>query len=483
MTLQDTVKRLHEAFPDVILSDGSNLRILAQDGSNRIYGRVTLPDGSTLIATIGSNKDENIAFISIAEALHKANINVPVIKRVSDDGLCYLQTDLGDKSLYDVLGETRIEGGYTPETLELLKHVMRDLARIHWVASEYVDFTKCFPVEAMSQRDIMWDLNYFKYCFLKPFGIEVDEVGLENDFVKLTDYILQCVAGQPREVFMYRDFQSRNVLVQHGVPGYIDFQGGRKGFYLYDLISFIWQARVTYPYLVKGAMLNAYFEEAERCGVNIDREEAYTQLRYVQLFRRLQTLGTYGFRGKIEGKQKFISSIPKVVASILEMVDLQPEYPAIFEALNKIQTILDEQRDQNADDGLTVTVISFSYHKGYPTDSRGNGGGFIFDCRAIHNPGRYEEYKSLTGMDEPVQQFLDKDGEIDALLKSAIQQVDTSVDKYLSRGFNSLQVGFGCTGGQHRSVYAAEKMAKHLAERGDVRVRLIHREQGVDKTI
>lgn len=133
---------------------------------------------------------------------------------------------------------------------------------------------------------------------------------------------------------------------------------------------------------------------------------------------------------------------------------------------------------------LTVTIYSFSFKKGIPEDNSGNGGGYVFDCRSTHNPGKYDEYKQLTGLDQPVIDFLEKDGEILEFLSSVYTLVDHHVARFLERGFEHLQVSFGCTGGQHRSVYSAQHTAEHIKEKfPTVSIELIHRERGIQQTL
>lgn len=478
MTDAEMSRRIAAAFP--YLGEAA-VTLLPQAGSPRRYARLTMPVSSSLIATYSSNREENEAFVYLAECLKRGGVNVPGVTAVSPDGELYIQTDLGDLSLYDALSQARADGSYSADDMELLFATMRGLAQIHWHASELIDFSRCYPVSEMGRREMMWDLNYFKYCYLRPLLADLDEPGLEADFERLAENVGHAMQTQPRATFICRDCQSRNVMVTPQGPAFIDFQGGRRGPFLYDLASFIWQARAAYPDEVRRAMLSCYFRKARLLCPDIDEEAALASLGDILLLRRLQTLGAYGFRGNFERKPQFLTSAPAVAAAILDDAALVSRYPAIAKAIESV--IRSESADSGGEspEGLTVTVSSFSYRKGYPADLSGNGGGFIFDCRALHNPGRYDQYKPLTGMDAPVIEFLEKQGEVEPFIAHAEALVDAAVNKYLSRGFTSLSVGFGCTGGRHRSVYSAERMARHLAGRGDLSVHLIHREQGVDR--
>lgn len=473
-------QRIAAAFPSM---GEAAVTLLPQAGSARRYARLTLPGGDTLIATVSTNSRENAAFIYLAGRLAEAGVRVPQVTAVSPDGEAYLQSDLGDLSLYASLAPARASGSYSEADMGLLAATMRQLARVHWRASAMIDFAECYPVSEMGRREMMWDLNYFKYCYLRPLLPDLDEPGLEADFERLAGRVAHATDSQPMATFMLRDFQSRNVMVTPDGPALIDFQGGRRGPFTYDLASFIYQARAAYPAEVRRALLSSYFDEARSLCPALDEDEARRSLPDVLLLRRLQTLGTYGFRGNFERKPEFLSSAPAVVDSILADSDLTARYPAVTVALRQVAEKSAATVAGVTGQGLTVTVTSFSYRRGYPADPSGNGGGFIFDCRALHNPGRYDEYKPLTGMDRPVIEFLEKQGEVEPFIAHAEGLVDAAVDKYLSRGFTSLSVGFGCTGGRHRSVYSAERLGRHLAQRGDVRVRLVHREQGVDRVL
>ena len=473
---------------DMMGSTAIEISPLAESGSNRKYYRIKDLSGSReVVAVYNEDVAENEAFISIDEALLRGVIRVPQVLAVSDDRKAYLQEDLGDMSLYDLIKSHRNAPDDTAlaTTLNMmLDNAMRQLAHLHWHASSYIDFSRCYPVESMTARDIMWDLNYSKYCFLKPSYVSFDEARLQDDFDALCANILAAVDAQPSRVFMYRDFQSRNVMVRDDEIWFIDFQGGRSGLFLYDVVSFLWQGRAGFSDDERRRLIDVYFDEAQQVSEGIDRDNFIEMLPDVILFRSLQVLGAYGFRGNFEGKEAFKSSIPAVLENVAAVAgQLRDRYPEITAIVERLKQRYDAE-SVNLDDtyeGLTVTVTSFSYKKGYPEDLSGNGGGFVFDCRAIHNPGRYDEYKQLTGMDEPVKRFLEDDGEILPFIEHVKGLVSQSVDKYVKRGFKSLQVSFGCTGGQHRSVYSAETIARWLSERNDVRVHLIHREQGVDR--
>ena len=329
-------------------------------------------------------------------------------------------------------------------------------------------------------------MNYFKYCFLKATGVIFNEDKLENDFERLTNDLLAV----PSETFMYRDFQSRNVMLV-GDPdhpadcrlAYIDFQGGRRGPYYYDVASFVWQSRAKYPEDLKKELIEAYMEQLRLYKPNFDENEFLDNLRLFVLFRTLQVLGAYGFRGYFEKKPDFMkNSIVPAVANLRRLVTTTAfdQYPYLSEVINELVNMKDFTSEEKS---LTVRVMSFAYKKGIPHDPSGNGGGFVFDCRALNNPGKYDKYKAFTGLDDNVIKFLQKESTIDKWLEHVYAMVDESVERYKKRNFTDLMVCFGCTGGQHRSVYAAQHLAEHIHKKFNVRVELTHREQsGHDRT-
>ena len=341
-----------------------------------------------------------------------------------------------------------------------------------------MDFSYCYPLATFNRRSVLWDLNYFKYCFLKATGLEFQENLLEDDFERMADTLLQI---EP-QVFMYRDFQSRNVMIREGKPYFIDFQGGRKGPFYYDVASFLWQAKANYPDSLRQELLDEYLD-ALRPYHTIDKEQFLTTLRHFVLFRTLQVLGAYGFRGYFEKKAHFIQSVPYAIENLRQLLETDfPEYPYLCLMLRKLTELPQFASIRNRRK-LTVRVMSFSYKKGIPEDPSGNGGGYVFDCRAVHNPGKYEQYKQLTGRDKPVIDFLEQDGEILQFLEHVDALADAHVQRFLERGFTNLSICFGCTGGQHRSVYSAEHVAHHLNEKFGVRIRLIHREQHIEQIL
>lgn len=341
-----------------------------------------------------------------------------------------------------------------------------------------MDFGYCYPLAEFNRRSILWDLNYFKYCFLKTTGLEFQENLLEDDFEHMADALLQI---QP-QVFMYRDFQSRNVMLREGKPYFIDFQGGRKGPFYYDVASFLWQAKANYPDSLRQELIDEYLDALQPYHT-IGKEQFLATLRHFVLFRTLQVLGAYGFRGYFEKKAHFIQSVPYAIENLRQLLETDfPEYPYLCLVLRKL-TELPQFASVHNRRKLTVRVMSFSYKKGIPEDPSGNGGGYVFDCRAVHNPGKYEQYKQLTGRDKPVIDFLEQDGEILRFLEHVDALVDAHVQRFLERGFTNLSICFGCTGGQHRSVYSAEHVAHHLNEKFGVRIQLIHREQHIEQTL
>lgn len=450
--------------------------------SNRSYYRMSSPAG-TCIGVSGLDHAENNAFITIARHFRTKGIDVPEILAVSDDRMYYLQEDLGSEVLFDRYSGKEM----TEETEQLLCRTVALLPKIQFEGAAGLDFSVCYPQPEFDRRMVMFDLNYFKYCFLKPSGLEFNEIFLQEDFESLADDLLSCVSDVP--VFLYRDFNARNVMVRDGKPYFIDFQGGRRGPVHYDVASFIWHARSGFSERLKERMTDSYLESLSGY-VQTDRTVFMEQLRLFVLFRTLQVLGAYGFRGWTEHKANFIVSIPETVRSLADLMEgrscgdfstVCSRYPYLCETLERMSRLPRFDVPETSDGRLTVTVTSFSFKKGVPEDTSGNGGGYVFDCRSIHNPGRYPQYRKLTGRDAEVIRFLEDDGEITGFLEHVYGVVDPHVETYSRRGFTSLMVSFGCTGGQHRSVYCAEHLARHLSEHyPDVHVRLVHREQNLE---
>lgn len=449
---------------------------LTGDGSNRAYYRMTADDIS-LIGAVGTCVEENRAFIAIAESFLKCGLDAPRVLAVSEDELCYVQQDLGDTTLFVRMKESRESGSFADCDIDALCRVMSLLPDIQFRVAEKLDFKVCYPVEKFDRRAVFWDLNYFKYSFLKGVGVEFDESRLEDEFERLADMLLDGDC----ETFLYRDFQSRNIMWHDGRPFFIDFQGGRKGPIYYDVASFVGQARARYSADVVQKMIDAYLSSLSKY-CSVEREVFMKRLQCFRIFRLLQNLGTYGYRGIFERKKKFMESIP---AALAQLCALLAEVSETFPVLNELMAkVLQLPRFAPQEKGqLIVDVFSFSYHRGIPEDYSGNGGGFVFDCRAVHNPGRYNEYKKLNGMDAPVIEFLESNSTISAFLENVYGLVDEMVANYLERGFSHIQICFGCTGGQHRSVYSAEHTAWHLAQKFGVKVNVNHKMQNVAYTI
>ena len=448
--------------------------MIKQQGSNRVYTRVTDADGKTVIRVDGTNRDENRAFIYMSRHFAALGLPVPKVLWVSEDEMSYTQEDLGDTLLFDSI------------TPILLERAIRALAHIQIEGAKDFDWSVCFPVPTMDERSIRWDLNYFKYCFLKGTKIEFSEPKLEDDFDAL---VQKLTANANINTFLYRDCQSRNIMIKDGQPYFIDFQGGRRGPTQYDVASLLWQAKANIAPALREQMIDAYLDELKKLQPDLDEHEWRTALPHFVLFRTLQVLGAYGYRGYFERKQHFLESIPNALRNLKEIFTqnpiLQQEYPTLFLLSNQLSIPTVDRRStdsQSQHEALVVTIYSFSFKHGIPVDESGNGGGYVFDCRSTHNPGKYEEYKHLTGLDQPVIDFLEQDGEILTFLESVDKLIDHHVERFLERGFTHLQVSFGCTGGQHRSVYCAEHLAKHLKEKYDVQIELNHRERGIVKT-
>jgi len=450
--------------------------LLPLSGSNRHYFRLT--GERNLIGVSGTSVDENSAFIYMAGHFRKKGLPVPEVYCYSDDKLFYLQEDLGDTLLFNAIEKGRASSIFDEGERRLLHKTISLLPSIQVVGAEGFEFSRCYPQPEFDSRSILWDLNYFKYCFLKSTGVDFLENRLEDDFQQLCNVLLQ----DRSETFLYRDFQSRNVMIKDGEPYFIDFQGGRKGPVYYDVASFLWQAKAKYPKELKDELLNSYIKSL-RTHIQVDEADFRSQLRHFVLFRILQVLGAYGFRGYFEKKPHFIQSVPFAIDNLRDLlVEDYAEYPYLCDVLRRLTT-LKQFSEELKKRRLEVKIISFAYKKGIPEDSSGNGGGYVFDCRAINNPGKYERFNSFTGLDEPVIRFLEDESEVKDFLNHVYMLVDASVKRYLDRGFTNLMVCFGCTGGQHRSVYCAQRLAEHLHKKFGVKISLIHREQNMEQRL
>lgn len=469
--ITEQIKNLYRTYTG---HEAAEVTELPSSGSNRRYFRLHGPQ--TLIGVSGTSIEENRAFIYMADHFRQKGLPVPEVYAQSDDQSFYLQEDLGDTLLFDAIEKGRKSSVFDESEKTLLRQTITKLPEIQFVGSDGFDFSYCYPQEEFNQRSILWDLNYFKYCFLKATGMEFQENRLEDDFLKMSDVLLRNQSA----TFMYRDFQSRNVMIRDGQPWFIDFQGGRKGPVYYDVASFLWQAKAKYPEDLRQELLLDYIE-ALRKYMPVDEKYFLSQLRHFVLFRTLQVLGAYGFRGYFEKKPHFIQSVPFAIENLRQLLKQDyPEYPYLCGLLREL-TELKQFSDDLQRRTLEVKIVSFAYKKGIPNDPTGNGGGFVFDCRAINNPGKYERYNHFTGLDEPVIRFLEEDGEITVFLEHVYDLVDASVKRYLDRGFTNLMVCFGCTGGQHRSVYSAQHLAEHLHQKFGVKVSLTHREQNIEQ--
>lgn len=448
---------------------------LAPSGSKRKYFRL-ISEEQTAVGTYHHDRQENRAFTYFTK--HFETFDLPVPKLFQEDlgQSVYLQEDLGDRSLYQLLPAPGQP--FTEELIGYYKKVVQQLARLQVLGGKNLDTNYCYPKGTFNAQAMYWDMQYFKYYYLKLLDFPYDEYDLERDFRALAGWLEAAGADH----FMMRDCQSRNILLFEGEPYFIDYQGGRPGPLQYDLVSLLWQAKANLPNELRESLLEEYLGVLQEL-IPVDLADFRRYYYGFVLIRSLQVLGVYGLRGLVQRKKHFIQSIPYALATIhflLENDRIGLELPALRLALKEIveapptevQAVI-----QGTNKPLVVSIQSFSYKRGIPEDQDGHGGGFVFDCRGIHNPGRYEPYKKLTGRDPEVQAFLKHESEMDAFLENVYDLVDRSVQTYLERDFESLTVSFGCTGGQHRSVYAGDQLAAHLKEKFDVRVRVHHREQ------
>ncbi|HPE77815.1 MAG TPA: RNase adapter RapZ [Draconibacterium sp.] len=463
-----------QLFESYFNEKAESVEMLPVSGSYREYCRLK-SSTRTVIGAFNSDVKENTSFLSFTSHFIKNDIPVPEVYTVSSDLKRYLLEDLGNTTLFDYLSTVREKEGFSENIISEYRKVLKELPKIQIVAGKNLDYSVCYPRAAFDKTSMMWDLNYFKYYFLKLAKIQFDEQALEDDFQVFSEYLLSADSN----FFLYRDFQSRNVMLKNDRVYFIDYQGGRRGALQYDLASLLYDGKADIPESIRQKLFDFYVTELKKYIPVNDADFAAYYKGFV-LIRIMQAMGAYGFRGFYEKKEHFLKSIPfalKNLEFLLQRAELPVELPELFSVLNQLihSEVLKEIGRTKSN--LTVTVTSFSYKNGYPVDPSGNGGGHVFDCRAINNPGRYPEYKNLTGKDLEVQEFLEQKSEIAIFLNAAKMLIDQSVKTYLERKFSNLSVSFGCTGGQHRSVYSAEKIAEHLKNNFPVNVVLNHREQ------
>ncbi len=468
------MQQLTKLFTQYTGKSNPSVEPLPSSGSNRRYYRLTKDDIS-LIGVAGRSREENHAFIELSRHFHNQQLNTPEVLAVSDDEMFYIQQDLGDSVLFDAIKGGRLTGVFSADEKDLLHKTIAQLADFQVKGAKNLNFDVCYPQAEFNNRSVYWDLNYFKYNFLKTTEMEFQEDLLENDFDKLAQHLLQ----DESDTFLYRDFQSRNVMLVDGNPYFIDYQGGRKGPVYYDVASFLWQAKANFPDDLRDELIQTYIASLKKHR-EVDEAKFIKKLRLFVLFRTLQVLGAYGFRGYFEKKPHFTQSIPFALNNLRELLkDGFNEYPyltkILYEMIN-LKQFADTQKRE-----LEVRVFSFAYKKGIPNDASGNGGGYVFDCRSINNPGKYERFNHFTGLDDEVIKFLEDDGEMKVFLDNIYPLVDSHVKRYLERNFTNLMVSFGCTGGQHRSVYAAQKTAEHISKKFGIKVSLVHREQNLEQ--
>ena len=475
--MQNIIASITQLVTDKLQTEATEILPLQQSGSDRRYFRV-VTDEQTFIATHGLNVKENRTFIYFSNHFRSKNLPVPQIFCLSDDETIYLQEDFGDESLLNRLEKL----GHVDEAKQLFKDSLHQLARLQILGNDGLDYSHCLTAKEFGKQAIISDLLYFKYYFLDTLKTPYDKQAMLDDFEALANYLTHT----EYKFFMFRDFQSRNIMLKDNKPYFIDYQGGMKGAPQYDAASMIWQARAELSGEWKNELLDAYMNGLDKVlGKKIDRFTFVGQYYGYVLIRLLQVLGAYGFRGLFERKAQFLTSIPLALRNLKWFLENRtmgintPEFKRMLQYIVSDEVIAQFEPQQATEETpLTVNINSFSYLKtGYPPPETDNGGGYVFDCRGILNPGRVEKYKTQTGRDKDVIDYLEQNTRMPDFINNVFNIVDISVEDYLKRGFENLTINFGCTGGQHRSVYAAEQTARHLRNKYKVRTVINHIEQ------
>ena len=449
--------------------------------SGRKIIRLTGGD-QTAVGILHDVREENIAFIEFSRHFRRHALPVPDIYATNLDEGAYIEEDLGDTTLFEFLSRNRSGENVGPEVVDVYRNAVAVLPRFQLEAGRDLDYSVCYPRDSFDRQSIAWDLNYFKYYFLRLAGIPFNEQALENDFDRLTNFLLAA----DHDYFLYRDFQSRNIMLWKGRPFFLDYQGGRKGALQYDIASLLYDAKADLKPELRQTLLDHYLDSLGNF-IELRRDE-FMRYYYAYVYVRImQAMGAYGFRGFFERKTHFLQSVPyalKNVRWLLHNAELQIPAPTLMDAFRnmlrseKLQRIASDTPEQQK---MVVRIFSFSFHQGLPPDESGNGGGFVFDLRSLPNPGREARYRNLTGKDRPVIDYLTQHESVHQYLANVLSLVDASVSNYQSRGFKDLMVSFGCTGGQHRSVFFAEQLAKHLRGRSGVEV--VAKHLGLEKLL
>jgi len=469
----DPVTLLGNLFNQTTGEPALSISPLPESGSYRLYFRIT-GRNRTAMGVFNQDRRENEAFLSLNKSLAKAGARVPEIYAADLDRNIYLEEDLGDITLLDYLGSIRKQDDSDERMLAIYRQVIAAMPVLQIKSHPEVDYRICYPRAEFDRQSMMWDMNYFKYCLLKPLKIGFFEQDLEDDFNCVVDWLI----SSERQSFMFRDFQSRNIMLFENEVCFIDFQGGRRGPLQYDLASLLFEAKTHIPFDLKQLLLNHYLDVFgqqvpgfDRCGFM----EYYYGFVYLRL---MQAMGAYGFRGYIEQKPLFLQSLPYAVDTLQWLEKNQPlplplkALPGVFSQLTGMARI----REYIQPEIFTIGIHSFAYKNGIPQDHSGHGGGFVFDCRSITNPGRYDHFRALTGLDATVKEYLENKEDAMGFFSLTSQLIEQAVSNYISRGFTSMMVCYGCTGGQHRSVFMAEKLKRYLQNKFQLNIVVIHHE-------
>ncbi len=428
-------------------------------GSGRAILRLSA-GAHTAIGILSSVREENIAFLEFSKHFRCHGLPVPEIYAEDLSQGAYLEEDLGDTTLYQFLSDNRSGESISPQVIDAYRRAVDLLPGFQVDAGRDLNYKVCYPRSSFDRQSIAWDLNYFKYYFLRLAGIPFNEQALEDDFGRLTRFLLTA----PRDYFLYRDFQSRNIMIRDGEPYFLDYQGGRKGALQYDIASLLYDGKADLPPALRQQLLDHYLDSLAT-HISLDRA-VFTEHYYAYVYVRImQALGAYGFRGFFERKPHFLQSVPYALKNLrwlAENVRLPIHLPALDHAFEAMIASPKFQAPATSTPPLTVHIFSFSFHREAPADPSGNGGGFVFDARSLPNPGRQELFRMLTGQDAPVIDYLRQQESVQQFLAAVLALVDSTVAAYRQRGFQNLMVSFGCTGGQHRSVFLAEQLAHHL---------------------